>query len=84
MQALEGYYKDGSFYALKPTVDISDYRRVIITILDESIYNKPNTWAELDNIISMMSEKPCVEDFPRCTLGHELIDFEEVYGFKSL
>ena len=78
MQALEGYYKNGSFYALKPPGNISDYRRVIITILDEPIREKPDTWAELDTIVSEMGEKPRLEDFPRGQYGREFINFEEV------
>jgi len=78
MQALEGYYKNGGFYTLKPPANISNYRRVIITILDDQIRDKPDTWAELDKIIIEMNEKPHLEDFPRCQLGRELINFDEV------
>jgi hypothetical protein len=78
MQTLEGYYKNGSFFALKPPVNISDFRRVIITILDESMREKPGTWAEFDEIVAGMSEKPRFEDFPRCQFGREPIAFEDV------
>lgn len=78
MQALEGYYKNGRFYTLKPPVNVSDYRRVIITILDEPMSEKPDTWAELDKIVSEMDVKPCLEDFPRCQVGREPIKFDEV------
>lgn len=78
MQALEGYYKNGGFYTLKPPVNVSDYRRVIITILDEPINEKPDTWAELDKIVSEMDEKPRFEDFPRSQFVREPINFDEV------
>lgn len=78
MQALEGYYKNGRFYTLKPPVNVSDYRRVIITILDEPMSEKPDTWAELDEIVSEMDVKPCLEDFSRCQIGREPIKFDEV------
>ena len=32
---------------------------------------KPATWAELDKIVSLMDELPCVEDFPRQDIGRE-------------
>ncbi|MCL2856678.1 MAG: hypothetical protein FWE19_02995 [Oscillospiraceae bacterium] len=37
-----------------------------------------DTWDELDRIVSEMSEKPHLQDFPRTKLGRELIDFDEV------
>jgi len=42
---------------------------------------KPNTWDELDKLISGMSEneKPRFEDFPRCNFGRELIDMSLVF-----
>ena len=42
---------------------------------------KPNTWDELDKLISEMSEneKPRFEDFPRCNFGRELIDMSLVF-----
>ena len=42
---------------------------------------KPNTWDELDKLISEMSEneKPRFEDFPRCKFGRELIDMSLVF-----
>ena len=39
---------------------------------------KPDTWAELDKIVSGMDEKPRLEDFPRCQLGRGLAAFEGV------
>ena len=78
MQALEGYYKNGLFHAIKPPANIPDFRRIIITILDEPIQGRPDTWDELDRIVASMPEKPHFEDFPRSDLGRELINFEEV------
>ena len=40
MQAIEGYYKEGLFYPLNPPINLPDYRRVIITVLDEPISKK--------------------------------------------
>ena len=78
LQAYEGYLEKGQVYPISPLVKIEGRRRVIITILDEPMHEKPNTWAELDNIVSEMSEKPRHEDFPRCQFVHEPIDFEKV------
>ena len=64
MQTLEGYYKGGEFYTLKQPVNVSDYRRVIITILDETIQEKPDTWEKLDKLVASMPEKPSFDDFP--------------------
>ena len=78
LQTYEGYIEKGQVYPISPLVNIKGRRRVIITILDEPIHEKPSTWDELDKIISGMSEKPCLEDFPRCQFVRELIDFEKV------
>jgi len=78
MLAIEGYYKDGRFFALKPIANIPDNRRVIITILDEPIREKLDTWGELDKLIAAMPEKPQHDDFPRGQIGRELISFEGV------
>jgi hypothetical protein len=80
MQAFEGYYEDGGFYAFKPPLNIPNKRRVIITVLDEPMCDKPDTWSELDKITAGMSdsEKPRVEDFPRLESEREPIDFDEV------
>ena len=53
-------------------------RRAIITLLDGPMHERSDTWTELDKIVSDMDEKPNHEDFPRCQLGRELINFEEV------
>ena len=78
MQALEGYYKKGLFHPLNPPTNIPDYRRVIITILDEPTPKKPNTWAKLDKIVAEMGEKPNFEDFPRLDSERPLVNFDEV------
>ncbi|MCL1810240.1 MAG: hypothetical protein FWG42_10825 [Clostridiales bacterium] len=51
---------------------------VIVTVLDEPVCEKADTWEELDKIISSMDEKPELEDFPRCQFGRKLINFDEV------
>ena len=78
LQAYEGYLEEGRVYTVVPLVSFKGRRRVIITVLDEPLPEKPDTWAELDIIISAMSEKPRFEDFPRCQLGRECINFGEV------
>ena len=80
MLAVEGYYKDGGFFALKPLTNIVDNRRVIITILDEPTREKPelDSWGELDKLVAAMPELPQFEDFPREQLGRELASFERV------
>jgi len=68
MQAYEGYFEDGHFYPLGRTARVAGRRRAIVTILDEPAREKPDTWAELDKIVSSMTEdeKLSFEDFPRC------------------
>jgi hypothetical protein len=78
MQAYEGYLEKGQVYPMLPLTSIKGRRRVIITVLDESTREKADTWADLDKIVASMSEKPRLEDFPRCSLGRELVDFDEV------
>ena len=80
LQAYEAYLEEGQLYPTKPLPRIRGRKRVIVTILDEPTHNKPDTWDELDKLISEMSEneKPRFEDFPRCKFGRELINFEEV------
>ena len=78
MQAFEGYYENGGFYALKPPVNITNKRRVIITVLDEPTFERRDTWSELDKIVLEMDEKPRFEDFSRCQLGREPINYDEV------
>ena len=75
-QAYEGYLEKGRFYPITP-VNIQGRRRVIVTVLDRPITEKRDTWAELDKIVFDMGEKPRFEDFPRCQLGRELINFEK-------
>jgi len=78
LQAYEGYLEKGRVYPMIPLIHMPDRRRVIITVLDELLNEKPDTWAELDKVISEMDEKPRIEDFPRCQFSRELINFEEV------
>ena len=78
LQAYEGYLEKGRVFPLMPLAGLQGRRRVIITVLDEPINKKPDTWAELDKITSVMDEKPRLEDFPRCQFGRELISFKEV------
>ena len=78
LQAYEAYLEEGRLYPTKPLPRIRGRKRVIVTILDEPTHNKPSTWNELEKLSSEMSEKPRFEDFPRCQLERELINFEEV------
>jgi len=77
LQAYEGYLEKGQVYPISPLANIKGRRRVIITILDEPVHEKRNTWDELDKIVHEMTEKPRIEDFPRCQFVREHIDFEE-------
>ena len=78
LQAYEGYLEKGQVFPIGPLVGIQGRRRVIITVLDEPAREKPGTWDELDKIVAGMSEKPRLEDFPRCQFGRDPINFEEV------
>ena len=77
LQTYEGYFEDGRFYPIG-SVNIQSRRRVLITVLNEPINEVHNTWAEFDRLVLQMSEKPRLEDFPRCHFGRAPIDFEEV------
>jgi len=78
LQAYEGYLEKGRFFPIGPPITMQGRRRAIITLLDGPMHERSDTWAELDKIVSDMDEKPNHEDFPRCQLGRELINFEEV------
>ena len=78
LQAYEGYLEEGRVHTVMPIVGLKDRRRVIITVLDEPLRETQDTWAELDRVVAEMGELPRFEDFPRCDLGRELINFEEV------
>ena len=76
IQAYEGYLEEGRVYTVMPLVRTKGRRRAIVTVLDEPLPERPDTWAELDRIVADMSELPRFEDFPRCNTGRELINFE--------
>lgn len=80
MRAYEGYFEDGQFYPIGRTLRVTERRRAIITILDEPVRDKPDTWAELFKLTAEMTEdeKPRFEDFPRCQIDRTLVDFGEV------
>jgi hypothetical protein len=78
LHAYEGYLEEGRVYPIGPLERMPGRRRVIITILDEPIREKSSTWADLDAVVSGMSEKPRIEDFPRAQFGREPINFDEV------
>ena len=78
LHAYEGYLEKGKIHSNVPLLNTKNRLRVIITVLDEPMPEKQNTWEELDKVISNMAEKPFFEDFPRCQTGRGLIDFEEV------
>ena len=72
----EGYMDNGRFYPTDETVQIKGRCKVLVTVLS-IIEPNADTWAELDLIVSEMTEKPDIADFPRCDLGRELVTFEE-------
>jgi len=78
LRAYEGYFEKGRFYPIGAPMSIEGRRRAIVTILDEPAEGKADTWSELDKIVSEMQEKPHLEDFTRCKLGREPVNFEEV------
>ena len=78
MQSYEGYFENGQIRTPKQMAHIKGHKSVIITVLNEPITIRRDTWAELDKIIAEMDEKPRLEDFPRCKLGRELINVEEM------
>jgi len=78
LQAYEGYFEKGRFYPIGASLSVQGRRRAILTMLDDPLDGKTDTWAELDKIVAEMDEKPRVEDFPRCKLGRKIIDFGEV------
>jgi len=75
LQAYEGYLEEGRVYTMMPLVNMQSRRRVIVTVLDEPLHERPDTWADLDRIITEMDVLPRFEDFPRCQLGRELVSF---------
>ena len=48
LQAYEGYIEEGRVYTVTPLVRIKNRCRVIVTVLDEPLPEKDDTWAELD------------------------------------
>jgi hypothetical protein len=77
LQAYEGYIEKGNVFSVGLLPNVLERRRVIITVLDEPMQKKADTWAELDGIIAEMVEKPRIEDFPRVKLGRDLVAFKE-------
>ncbi len=77
LYAYEGYLEQGRVYTMGQLESIRGRRRVIITVLDEPIRETPDTWADLDKIISGMSEKPRLEDFPRGQFERQSIVFND-------
>ena len=78
LQSYEGYLEKGQFYPIGLPVDIQGRCRVIVTVLDNPVHEKTDTWSELDQIVLEMDKKPSFEDFPRCQAVRELINFENV------
>ena len=78
MQSYEGYLENGQFHPITRMKQLKGRKHVIVTILDEpaNTQSDMDTWANLDKIILEMDEKPHLEDFPRCELGREPINFE--------
>ncbi|MCL1806881.1 MAG: hypothetical protein FWG31_04180 [Oscillospiraceae bacterium] len=79
-QVYEGYFQNGLFHTDGKTIRIPEGMQTYITVINKSISPKPDTWEELYKLTSEMTEdeKPRFEDFHRFTLGHKLIDFDEV------
>jgi hypothetical protein len=78
LQAYEGYLEEGKIFPIGMLENLKGRRRVIITVLDEPENKKSNTWDELDKIVSEMTDKPKVEDFPRCELGRGSVNLNGV------
>jgi hypothetical protein len=77
-QVYEGYFENGTFFTSGRTLRIPELRRVYLTVFEEPIGEKHDTWAQLDKLVSTMEVKPRFEDFPRCQLGRSPISFDEV------
>ena len=86
MLSIEGYYNNGVIHAREPIFGIPNFRRVIITILDEEvnsdfdseIQKRLDKWAEFDALVAGLEKKPSFEDFPRFNFGRKLVSFDEV------
>ncbi|MDR2088963.1 MAG: hypothetical protein LBP73_06380 [Clostridiales Family XIII bacterium] len=82
MQAIEGYFDNGRFFAIGRAMPVPERRRVIITVLDEPIQQSKNAddraWLdEFHRLTSSNGEELRDEDFPRMRFGRELINFSE-------
>jgi len=77
-QVYEGFFRDGMFHTGGRAITIPEERKTFITIISEAI-KKPDTWDDLFKLTSEMTEeeKPSVDDFPRFSLGRELLNFDE-------
>ena len=80
MQAYEGYFENGRFYAAGRTIRIPERRRVFLTVLEEPPIQLLNTddnkafWAEFDRLVDGSADEVLrFEDFPRCQIGRELV-----------
>ena len=48
-------------------------------VTNDTTFNKnPNTWSELDTIISQMDVLPSLDDYPRCDIGRDIVDLAGV------
>ena len=77
-QVYEGFFRNGIFHTGGKTINIPEERKTYVTIITEAI-KKPDTWDDLFKLTSEMTEdeKPSFEDFPRFSLGRELLHFDE-------
>lgn len=77
-QVYEGYFENGSFVTSGQALRIPELKRVRLTVFEEPVCKKQDTWDTLDKLVSTMDVKPRFEDFPRCQLVRAPIDFDEV------
>ena len=86
MVSIEGYYNNGMIHAREPLSGIPNFRRVIITVLDEEvnpdfdseIQKRLDKWAEFDALVAGLEEKLPFENFPRFNFGRKLVKFDNV------
>jgi len=83
LRAYEGYLEKGRFFPIGPPLSVRGRRRVIVTVLDEP---PPETARENDRVwlyefhrLAEASSHEALrdEDFPRLSLGRELLTFDD-------
>jgi hypothetical protein len=83
VQAIEGYFEDGRFFAMGQALQISGRWRAFITILDEpphdaTAVDRLAALAEFDRLVDeSANEELREEDFPRMRFGREFVAFND-------